>query len=323
MSNMRHKIYSFLSLVLLLSSATVANAQTKKAPIKLIVDCDLGDDIDDAYALSLVLTSPEFDVLGVVADYGNTPERARMSAKLLSELKRKDIPVIEGRQTTSFYAPQFYWSKGYDGSQQITKGVNKFYKEIVQKYPGEVVLLTLGPVPNMQDILKKDPSILSKFKHVYSMFGSFYMGYERDVVPDAEWNVKADIPAAKAFIAAPKNVTLIPLDVTTFVKLHKDNREMIAMRHSVVTDFLSSCYPLWRHMSYATHTPTLYDAVAVGSILWPDLFTYRKAHVNVTDDGYTTITEGAKPNATVALGINDNEFVKRMMDRLILQNLPL
>ena len=64
---------------------------------KIIFDCDLGDDIDDAFALAMVLDSPEFDILGLVMDYGNTPERAKIAARMLYETGRDEIPIFVGR----------------------------------------------------------------------------------------------------------------------------------------------------------------------------------------------------------------------------------
>src|SRR5690242_2958915 len=68
---------------------------------KVIFDCDLAGDIDDAFAVSLVLTSPEFEVLGLVMDHGNTAKRGRVACRLLYELGLENIPVVLGRKTPS------------------------------------------------------------------------------------------------------------------------------------------------------------------------------------------------------------------------------
>jgi inosine-uridine nucleoside N-ribohydrolase len=67
--------------------------------------------------------------------------------------------------------------------------------------------------------------------------------------------------------------------------------------------------------------PSLFDAVAVGVVLWPDLFTSRRAHVRVTDEGFTVIDESKPPNGEVVLTINQDEFLRRSMERLLKQNL--
>src|SRR3569833_3199214 len=74
--------------------APLAEAQTPRE--KIIIDTDIGDDIDDAFALGLALSSPEFDILGVSASFGDTATRARMLDRMLGELGHNDMPVAMG-----------------------------------------------------------------------------------------------------------------------------------------------------------------------------------------------------------------------------------
>ena len=73
------------------------SAQEKQ---KIIFDCDIGGDIDDAFAFALILSSPEFEVLGFVMDQGDTPERAQIACRILYETGKEDIPVVVGRKTS-------------------------------------------------------------------------------------------------------------------------------------------------------------------------------------------------------------------------------
>ncbi len=282
---------------------------------KVILDCDLGDDIDDAFAVALTLISPEFEVLGLVMDYGNTPKRAQIACRLLYEIGREDIPVVMGRKTKDHYSPQFYWGEGFSGVNPIETDAADFIIQNLRKYPKEVILFTVGPVPNMEDVLDKDREALKLAKHIYSMFGSFFMGYGRDPVPDAEWNVKCDVEASKAFASSGAPITYVPLDITTFIELDEMNRLKLLMRQSPLTDALSGLYTLW-----GNETPILYDVVAIGMALWPDLFTTRQAYVQVSDGGYTVIDEGQKPNSHIGMSINEDEFIKRIMERYLNQN---
>src|SRR5262245_13211577 len=97
---------------------------------KVIFDCDLAGDIDDAFAVSLVLTSPEFEVLGLVMDHGNTVKRAQVACRLLYELGLERIPVVVGRKTASVVgeqqgvagdAQQFIWGRGFEKVKPITQ----------------------------------------------------------------------------------------------------------------------------------------------------------------------------------------------------------
>jgi len=147
------------------------------------------------------------------------------------------------------------------------------------------------------------------------------MGYGTGPVPDAEWNVRADVESAKRFISAGVSPILAGLDVTTFVKLNADDRLRLTMRNSPLTDALCGLYTLWRFESYSQPDPTLFDVVAVGMVLWPDLFTTRQVHIRVSDDGYTVIDEAKEPNCEIGMTIQKEEFIRRVMERYIRQNL--
>ena len=159
---------------------------------KIIFDCDLGGDIDDAFAVALILASPEFEVLGFVMDQGDTPKRAQVACKMLYETGMEDIPVVVGRKTNDYFTSQFHWAEGFETVKPINKNATDFIIENLRKYPDEIILFTVGPVPNIMDVLKKDPDALKLAKHVYSMFGSYYMGYDTGPIPSAEWNVRGD-----------------------------------------------------------------------------------------------------------------------------------
>jgi purine nucleosidase len=297
---------------------------------KIILDCDLGGDIDDAFAVALVLVSPEFDVLGLVMDHVNTTGKAKIACRLLYETGRGDIPVIVGRHTPGVVGKetalageshQYAWAKGFNKIEPATENAADFIIRNLHKYPNEVILFTVGPVPNIQDVLKKDPNALKLTKKVVSMFGSFYMGYGKNPVPDAEWNVRADVKSSQIFINSGAKLVLAGLDITTFVDLTEANRMRLLMRQSPLTNALMGLYTLWRYEDYSRPDPTLFDAVAVGMVLWPDLFTTRKAHVRVTDEGYTVLDESQPPNCEIGMSIQKEKFLERLMERLLKQNL--
>jgi purine nucleosidase len=167
--------------LMLIMAAQVLWAGEKQ---KIILDCDLGGDIDDAFAVALVLVSPEFEVLGLVMDHGHTTGKAKIACRLLYETGRGDIPVIVGRHTPGSVGKetvlageshQYAWAKGFNRIEPATENAADFIIRNLHKYPNEVILFTVGPVPNMQDVLKKDPDALKLAKKIVSMFGSFYM----------------------------------------------------------------------------------------------------------------------------------------------------
>src|SRR6202790_4442181 len=95
-----------LELAICLSSAlgwaqtTSANVATS-APEKIIIDTDIGDDVDDAFALALAVKSPALQVLGVMTTFGDTEGRAKITDRLLGEVGRTEIPVLAGKATAT------------------------------------------------------------------------------------------------------------------------------------------------------------------------------------------------------------------------------
>ncbi|KAA3653267.1 MAG: nucleoside hydrolase, partial [Calditrichaeota bacterium] len=284
-------------------------------------DCDIGGDIDDEYALGLLLASPEFEVIGTITDSGDTEKRAQVACRMLYETGREDIPVIIGRKTGGTHQPQYNWATGFDKLKPQAGNAAEFIINNLRKYPNEIILFTVGPVTNIADVLEKDPDVLKLAKRVVSMFGSFYMGYGVGSKPEVEWNVKVDIPASKMLVASGADITYAGLDITTFVKFKQSDLQRLLMRQSPLTNALSGLYQLWQFVDYAAPNPTLFDVVAVGMVLWPDLFETESVHVSVNDEGFTIVDKNKKPNCRIGTRIQREEFIDRVMERLLKQNL--
>lgn len=318
-------------LILLLTLGVLSLSALAAPKQKVIFDCDLGGDVDDAYAVALLLTSPEFEVLGLVMDHGNTFKRAQVACRLLYELGLERLPVIVGRPTPGIVGQQtgiagdshqFIWASGFERVKPASTNAAAFIIENLRRYPGEVILFTVGPVCNIQDVRRQDPQALKLAKRVICMFGSFTMGYAgTGSKPEAEWNVRADVEAGKALLASGAALTLAGLDTTTMVKLGEAERTRLLYRNSPLTDALCGLYTLWRFEDYARPDPTLFDVVPVGMVLWPELFTTRKALVRVTDDGHTVVEDDKEPNCEIGVTVQKDELIRRTMDRYLKQNL--
>jgi len=306
-------------LILLLMIAAQAFGQQKQ---KIIFDCDLGDDIDDAYALSLLLTMQDrYEILGITTCYGRTEDRARLAQKMLAETGQSHIPIYAGRNTSkvnaraNWFAEQFYWAEGFSLNPQKSSAA-EFIQSTLKKFPGEVVVFSVGPVTNFADIIDQDPEVLKKAKAIYAMFGSFRIGYSAQAPINAEWNVLVDIPAAKKFVHSGANIIYAGLDVTAMVKLDRPNRDKILQRQSPLTNALSGLYVLW-----GNETPTLFDPVAIGMEAYPNLFKTEKVHIDVDEKGFTRIIPDKTPNAEIGIDIDSKSFIDRIMKKYLYQNL--
>jgi inosine-uridine nucleoside N-ribohydrolase len=301
-------------ILFLLVSFSLAAQQRQK----IIFDCDLGDDIDDAYALGYLLTLQDrYEILGITTCYGRTDDRAILANKFLAVTGETHIPVYVGKNTSNsseranWYADQFYWAKG---SPSVKKSINatEFIRSQLKKYPGEVIIFSVGPVTNLAPLATE----LQKAKAIYAMFGSFKIGYDGSMKIDAEWNVTCDIPSAKSFVQSGANIIYAGLDVTAMVKLSAENRFKLLMRQSPLTSAMQGLYVLW-----GQDTPTLFDPVAIGMEAHPELFATEKVHIFVDDKGFTRIDPSKPANATIGTSIKHTEFIQKLMHNYVYQNL--
>ena len=110
----------------------------------------------------------------------------------------RPTPLVVGRPEITGPDPrQFSWADGFTAVKPIETPAVDFIADQLRRHPNQITLISVGPVSNLADLLQTDPEVLQLAKQVYSMFGSFYLGYGGSPVPSAEWNVRADIPSAR------------------------------------------------------------------------------------------------------------------------------
>lgn len=317
---MQRSVLAAAAVFALFSLAGIATVQAE--PIRIIFDTDLAGDIDDAFAHALVQVSPEFEILGVTVCDGPTDRRAKVSCRMLYICGQEDIPVAVGRPTRpdDTHPSQLVWGDGFETVKPIRQSAADFIIEQLRKYPNQVTIISVGPVTNLADVIRKDPSAWKLVKEVYSMFGSFYMGYGRDPAISPEWNVRADVESAKIFMTSGVPITLAGLDVTTMVKYNANRRLALLMRNSPLTDAVCGLYSLWANGDMDA-VPTLYDPVAVAMAINTSFVETRAAHVRVTDEGYTVIDESETPNCSIGVRIRTEPFIEWLSGRLLKQNL--
>ncbi|HUA98123.1 MAG TPA: nucleoside hydrolase [Terracidiphilus sp.] len=293
-----------------------AASPTLAAPQLVIIDTDIGDDIDDAFALALALRSPQLRILGITTDFGDTTLRARLVDRFLHAVSRSGIPVAVGIRTHETGFTQAAYAR-LQPPQPHPDAVG-FLLGQIRAHPGQITLVAIGPLVNVRAAIARDPATLRKLRRVVMMGGSIRRGYNDSKTgaprpPDPEWNIRCDPAGARALLASGVPVYMMPLD-STQVPLDAANREKLFARQTPLTDQLEMLYGEWSRAT-GRSTPILYDPVALTYALQPALCPVQPMHLEVTAKGYTRPTPGP-PNAQVCLQSDPTAILGFLMPRL-------
>lgn len=323
---MRVKCWLTILLCLLVAGSKFANAQKMAAtPQKVILDTDIGDDIDDAYALSLVLTSPELKLLGVTTAWGDTGLRAQLVEGLLCKVGKQDIPVFIGVPTKANNVfTQASWASRFSRPADTDTDAIAWMAKTIRANPGQITLIEIAPLSNVGALIDRDPAAFHMLKRVVMMGGSIHrgygdLGYAPNHGPSAEYNIAMDVAAAKKLFASGVPITMAPLD-STQLKLDEVMRSILFHKSTPLTDSLEVLTQEWSGGSSAT--PTLFDVMAVEAAIDGDLCPSQPMHIEIDDRGYTR-PEAGKTNALVCLHSDSDRFFQFLLPRLMEQRLGM
>jgi purine nucleosidase len=195
--------------------------------IKLLLDTDIGSDIDDAMCLAYLLAQPECELLGVTTVSGEAERRA-MIASAMCKNAGKDIPIYPGADHPLIvaphqpHAPQADVLGSWEHETTFPQGqAISFLQQTIRAHPGEVVLLAIGPMTNVGLLFQADPEIPGLLKELVLMCGVFQDSVQGRPLPAVEWNALNDPHAAAIVYRAPVvRHRSIGLDVTRQVQMN-------------------------------------------------------------------------------------------------------
>jgi inosine-uridine nucleoside N-ribohydrolase len=283
---------------------TAASQQQNTTKIPVILDTDIGDDIDDTWALGFLLRSPELDVKLVVGDQGNAEYRAKLIARFLQTAKRTDIPVGVGMDfNRQDGGRQAEWVKDYNLSDYpgvvYQDGVQAIIDTIMNAKE-RITLIAIGPLPNIAEALKREPKIAQKADFV-GMHGSVRLGYGGNQQISAEYNVRAAVEACQKVFTAAWPITITPLDTCGLVVLKGERYKKMKDSDDPIAKAVIENYRIWLASDEKMdpnmadkNSSTLFDTVAVYLAFAQDFTKMEELGIHVTDDGYTKIDSAAK-----------------------------
>jgi purine nucleosidase len=301
-------LVAFIAGLLVATSLGVAQTASR---IPILFDTDIGTDIDDAFALALIVRSPEFDLLGVTTASGDTLARARLAAKMLYEAGRADVPVAAGEPGKPLTIDQTRWADGFSSPAIRSEKAVDFLKAQIDRRPGEITVVPVGPLTNVGTLLKAYPAVARKIKRIVMMGGSVAHGYGNSLQPVAEYNIARDPEAAQVVFTSGVPILMVPLDVTAMLQLDEKGRHRVFTQLTPLTNALTLLYHLWNHP-----TPTLFDPMAVAMLIDPSLCEIKEMAIEVDGKGFTRPVDGGKPNASVALETNPARFFELYLSRV-------
>jgi purine nucleosidase len=272
-------------------------------PEKVILDTDIADDIDDAYALALLASAPNVKLLGVTTAFGETGKRAQVAAKLLAALGRSDVSVFAGRKGGSAIGRQYQWARRFRSPALKSGDAALFLKTQIDQAPGQITLVGIGPLMNLGDLLTRYPEVKPKIRRIVLMGGAVYAGYNNQAPAVPEWNISRDPAAARIVFTSGVPLVMAGLEVTTTLHLDAERQKRIFADGTAGTDALAALTNLW-----GGGTPTLFDVAAVAYALGHRFCDEERDHVVVDDSGLTRITDGP-PNVTVLVHPHPDLFL--------------
>jgi inosine-uridine nucleoside N-ribohydrolase len=218
--------------------------------IPVVIDTDPG--VDDAVALWWALTSPAIDVVALTTVHGNVGVdlAAANALRIVHAAGRPDVPVAVGEAAAIGPAPVTafpQWIHGHDGLGEVdlppaplapvAESAVELFRRVVDECPGEVAVVTLGPLSNVARVLAADPTWASRVGRLVVMAGSAAVG--GNATPAAEANVAHDPDALAAVLAAdwPEPPLLIGLDATHVATLGPGELALCAQRRTPAAAF--------------------------------------------------------------------------------------
>ena len=256
---------------------------------KIIIDTDIGDDIDDAFALALAVHSPELELIGVTTVFRNSEIRAKMAKALLASYGRMDIPVCAGmdipllqefsdRDNDTFDATgrlipcQYDCNTMGDFKPEKEWGPDFIIRSILEN-PGQIIVIPIGPLTNVAAAIRKCPEIISGIKKIVLMGGAFHEDFP-------EWNILCDPEAARIVFTSGADIYAVGLDVTMKCRLNMEQVRQFESLGSEGSAILSGMMKNW-FAHYQFECPVLHDPLTVGCVIKPDFVKFRQQEILV------------------------------------------
>lgn len=288
----------------------------------MILDTDIGDDIDDALALALALQSPELKIEAVITVLQDGERRADLAWRILELYGRTEIPVGVGAESPLLAKPRTGVVKqtqalagNYHMPGARRNGLELMLSTCMQSTE-KITVLAYGPLTNVALALRSEPRLAGKISRIVLMNGVFFH-------PGLEYNTKIDPEASQIVYNSGIPITTVGLDVTLQCRLSTEDLQKVAASRLPSVRFLYELIRIWQNGN-ETQRPVLHDPLAVLVAIRPDLVSTVQGRVTVethgTPDetyGLTTFHKDAAGPVQVAQEVSSSAAIGLFLERIL------
>lgn len=291
--------------------------------IPVVLHTDIGTDIDDTWALSMLLSQPWWDLKMILVDTGDVRYRAAVAAKTLAAFQQYETEIGLGKETKADSSLSD-WLNGYDLKQYPgpvhQNGISRFI-EIVRNSPEPVHLISIAPVPAIAAALDIAPDIAQRIRFS-GMFGSLKYGFDDQKGALAEYNITSDIPAArKVFSAAWLDARITPLDSCGSIRLREKNFQRVFHSELQRLAPIQEGFPIWcRHVNLPEvqqESSILFDTVAVHLAYSTEFLIMEQLPLIVNNEGFTVVDPAGQTFSVATGWKNRAAFERRLAEQLL------
>ncbi len=286
--------------------------------LKILLDTDIGSDVDDAMALSVLLGSPTVQLLGVTTVYGDTVLRARL-AKRYASLASTALTVVPGNGKPR--SGRQVWWPGHEGSLHpnldaepidIQETAAAFLTRTAAATPGEVDVVAIGPLTNIADAIDADSDFSRNVRRLSIMGGDFGQ-------PEPEHNLRSDAAAAAVVFGSGIPITIVGVDVTRQLKVGGTLQARIATAGPLGTA-LARDIAQWLEM-WGTSWSIPHDPIIALAVTDPQLYTLSQpGWVTITrsgdEEGQSTFTPNPDGNVRVVTDLQQEQILDTIVSRI-------
>jgi purine nucleosidase len=275
----------------------------------ILLDTDIGCNLDGLLTLSYLLCKPESELIGITTNNGDTKVRAAIAQFICQSLNHPSVAIHEGVAKPILYGavPTLYSPSTSIPEIQVLKELRvqaqysavTFMRDTIRNRPGEITLITTGPLMNIALLFTIDPEIPYLLKNFITAAGSFMTNNNE------ERNAQFD-PLATLLISRSKRSRhiWIGLDIAESCKISPSE-----LPHSSITKL---CHQLTPQVTTGVDE-SLHSTSTAISIFHPEFFEYRAGMVNVTERKGKTRFDGSSGVDHIATFVDSVKVVEELI----------